>query len=113
MPHICLIYPFVQHDKLQDSTEKLLDVCSSIPSFTIDLSTFGFFEHAPRSVTCYLDPLPSPALVSLQAAVQSSFPTLNDLVENGVFRPHLTVGQFPSKVLRSVCSKGDCIFIPL
>ncbi|MBN1490483.1 MAG: 2'-5' RNA ligase family protein [Phycisphaerae bacterium] len=94
MPHITLLYPFRPVERFDEIAPALRDCCATIEPFEIELKTFHYFQHHPRSLTMWLAPEPPEPVTALQAALQPCAPDCTDVtLHEGGFRPHLSVGQ--------------------
>ena len=93
MPHINLIYPFIEIEKYPDMVSALKTVLESFPSFNIILDRFDFFSHSKKSKTLYLKPDPNSISIlrNLHEKIRSLVP-----FDEREFHPHLTLGQYKS-----------------
>jgi len=98
MPHVTLLYPFMQEADLDDGTEdRLREVCRGAASFTVVLGDFGMFQHASMRRTVWLRPEPPEPIVQLHGRLTATFPQFSDTSRyRSGFTPHLSVGQFPA-----------------
>ena len=118
MPHVNLLYPFVEDDEAGENFARAARVArealASHAPFPCALSRRArFFEHrgsvtawrAPEDVDAEADddddkassaPVSSARVVALQAALESAFPFADDLgaIGGDGFVPHLSVGQW-------------------
>ncbi len=94
MPHVTLVYPFRVRGQFGTLADKLRQVCKGIERFEVCLGEFRHFYHGRGRSILWLAPEPGPALVRLQAAVESVAPDCSDVSQRrGGFTPHLSVGQ--------------------
>lgn len=97
MPHVNLLYPFVEPHILAAAAAALADVCRDVRPFRVRLAEFRTFRHPSGSHTIWLAPEPPEALVDLQARLQARFPGCDDISRFPTgFTPHLSVGQVPA-----------------
>jgi len=103
MPHINLLYPFVDEETYENQNikQKLLKSVSSLQPFEVSLADFDQFQHSPKNSTLFVTSnLNKDRILALQNALVSAVPECNDLntrSEDNVFHPHLTLGQFRGK----------------
>ena len=101
MPHITLLYPFAERHSFADITPALTKAAQQIVPFSIELSRFDAFKHR-RSCTMFLVPEPEDEIVRLHSALMQHLPDYNDTAQfAGGFHPHLSVGQFQHRSLRT------------
>jgi len=101
MPHINLLYPFIPEEQFLNNLERLVNGLSSLSPFKLVFRRFDSFCHG-RSYTMFMKPEadPADALITLQSKLEEVFPLCDDLrtIGDHGFAPHMTVGQFNSKV---------------
>lgn len=105
MPHITLVFPFVDEelseDELQGVLNKVRDVTSHTKPFELSFSSFGSFKHGQTSFTAFLEPcsMSEKALCSLVTRLAVELPEFTDSPSRrgGSFTPHLTLGQFRAR----------------
>ena len=101
MPHITLLYPFAERHNFADITPALAEAAQQVDSFSIELARFDAFKHR-RSCTMFLVPEPADQIVRLHSALIQHLPDYNDTTQfAGGFHPHLSVGQFQHRSLRT------------
>ena len=101
MPHITLLYPFAEHHNFADVTPALAEAAQQIAPFSLELARFDAFKHR-RSCTMFLVPEPADQIVRLHSALIQHLPDYNDTTQfAGGFHPHLSVGQFQHRSLRT------------
>ena len=94
MPHINLLYGFVDERHFAEAADVLSKTLAGFEAFDLSLDHFRHFNHG-KSETLWLATTPSAegALRRLQATLQAAFPACDELSRRGEFQPHLTVGQ--------------------
>jgi 2'-5' RNA ligase len=99
MPHVNLLYPFVPEAVFPEALDRLNKALAQLPRFTVRLEKLGYFNFG-NTCTIWADPVSSPpdAIQRLHAALLHCFPHCTETSDEGVFRPHLTLGQFPGKL---------------
>ena len=101
MPHITLLYPFAEPHNFADITTALTKAAQQIAPFSVELARFDAFKHR-RSCTMFLVPEPADQIVYLHGALIQHLPDYNDTAQfAGGFHPHLSVGQFQHRSLRT------------
>jgi len=100
MPHINMLYPFVNGEHFEAVVDNIRQAISSITPFKVSFKNFNYFNHG----AVWLQPqTENNNVVTLQSLLERAFPYCNDLSkksENG-FTPHLSVGQWPKKDLKT------------
>jgi poly(A) polymerase len=94
MPHVTLLYGFVPESHFEAAAQATAEAVASLKPFEVELSHFDAFEHRASS-TVWIRPdtkVPG-ALIELQRALLSAFPTCQEQQREGGFTPHLTVAQ--------------------
>lgn len=96
-PHINIIYPFVQASQLNDALVVLKSAFQKTPmeSITIKIDQVGVFRHR-KNATVFLQPDEGSSeriRVLRKALVEALGRDEGEGTHDGVFRPHLTVGQ--------------------
>mmetsp|Transcript_19716 Transcript_19716/g.27530 ORF Transcript_19716/g.27530 Transcript_19716/m.27530 type:complete len:205 (-) Transcript_19716:82-696(-) len=95
MPHINLIYPFVESSSFGVSALSIAKICKEVQPFWVSLDEFGHFKQR-KALTVHLKPRSEPKEDLIQELRRKIFETLlPHLKENRAFNPHLTVAQFP------------------
>ncbi|KAH3762167.1 RNA ligase/cyclic nucleotide phosphodiesterase [Pelomyxa schiedti] len=117
MPHINMMWPFVQPEAIDMAAERLTACLSTVPPFKLTFSNFNHFEHS-KSCVMWLQPQTQPptALVDLANKLVSAFPFFNDLVANEEhhgFHPHLTCGQFAKNQIDTKKNEFAATFKPI
>ena len=97
MPHINLIYPFIEIEKYPDIISKLKTELENFPSFNIILDRFDYFSHSKKSKTLFLKPDPNSIIIlrNLYQKLKALLSLKDDSLERE-FEPHLTLGQYSS-----------------
>ena len=108
MPHINLLFPFVQNDKIPDITERLNRELSKFPPFVLNLNEIGFFSQKDSN-TYHLKPKDESGMVNLYNTIRAAIPEFR--VKNNSYHPHLTLGQWkksenPQDFLENLFPKG-------
>lgn len=98
-PHINLLWPFVSKDQFYQASQALQAKMNNMPSFSIILDTFTYFED---SKYLFLVPSSSKELQALHKVIVESFPDLaqEQTLREGAYYPHMTVGQIADKKVR-------------
>lgn len=102
MPHITLIFPCAnpaQNVAVERFLKAVKDVTARQPSFVLTFNAFGNFVHSRNSRTLYLKPNreAEEELTRFVDALATQLPDFDDVRRNGVFTPHLSLGQFRSQ----------------
>ena len=93
MPHVTLLYPFLEGLACETSLVALSRACASVSSFVVSLSRLSRFRHR-SSHTIWLRPEPSDALRNLHKNLCAADPgCVHVWTHADGFTPHLTVGQ--------------------
>ena len=103
MPHITLLYPFAARHDFGDITSALTKAAQQVSPFSIQLARFDAFQHR-KSCTMFLVPEPpkTKSCDCTASLMDSSFPDYDDTARfAGGFHPHLSVGQFQHRSLRT------------
>jgi 2'-5' RNA ligase len=96
-PHINILYPFVQAPQLDDAVDLLRSAlqASNIANFGIKINDVGVFRHR-KNATIFLSP-DSKSTQQIGMLRKFLVETLgrkeSDGTYDGMFRPHLTIGQ--------------------
>jgi len=93
MPHITLLYPFRPSEKFDAVVGPLEEASRTVEPFRIRLAEFDRFDHGRDNFTVWLKPAPAEPVCALQAALQAVAPDCDDVIHDGRFVPHLSVGQ--------------------
>ncbi|MBU8898212.1 DUF504 domain-containing protein [Corallococcus sp. M34] len=100
MPHVTLLYPFVEEQHFDAAEARLRAALQSLQPFEVTLADAGHFDHR-ASRTVWLRPEDSPrgALHELHAALQAVMPARQESTSPGHtgFTPHLSVGQLQKR----------------
>ena len=101
MPHITLLYPFAERRDFTGIAPALAKAVQQVSPFSIELSRFDAFQHR-KSCTMFLVPEPENEIVQLHSLLLQHLPDYDDTARfAGGFHPHLSVGQFQSRSLRT------------
>lgn len=101
MPHITLLYPFVERRDFTDVIPALAKAAQQITPFSLEFTRFDAFKHR-KSATVFLVPEPIDDIVRLHHVLMQHLPDYNDTARfSGGFYPHLSVGQFQHRSLSS------------
>ena len=101
MPHITLLYPFAEPRDFTEITSALAKAAQQVSLFSIELARFDAFQHR-KSCTMFLVPEPVDEIVRLHTILLQHLPDYDDTARfAGGFHPHLSVGQFQSRSLRT------------
>lgn len=90
MPHINLVYPFVEKEDFPWAREALVSACKDLVPFHMEFMEFQYFNHRKNRYVLWLKPTPTESLLNLQKKIQSVLP--NDF-HRRKFTPHMTVAQ--------------------
>eukprot|EP00026_Physarum_polycephalum_P017454 Phypoly_transcript_18682.p1 GENE.Phypoly_transcript_18682~~Phypoly_transcript_18682.p1 ORF type:complete len:183 (+),score=20.16 Phypoly_transcript_18682:168-716(+) len=108
MPHVNLLFPFLDYDSLEGAADKLQKALSEVQPFHVTLNSFCHFDHAKNCVV-WLDPVSDRqnAVKDLQSKVEATFPMCDDQGKKSDhgYTPHLTLGQFPKKDISQTKAK--------
>eukprot|EP01126_Amoeba_proteus_P004644 TRINITY_DN1153_c0_g1_i17.p1 TRINITY_DN1153_c0_g1~~TRINITY_DN1153_c0_g1_i17.p1 ORF type:complete len:162 (-),score=17.07 TRINITY_DN1153_c0_g1_i17:282-767(-) len=99
MPHINLIFPFVPPEEFTRASQVLSTALMNVTPFQITWDRFQSFDHGNKSVI-WLHPSATETVRNIEYSIVRAIPLCDDQTtksENG-FTPHLTVGQWSSKV---------------
>lgn len=98
MPHVNLIFPFVNAEDIDDMVARLTKALASFPPFEADMGTLGMFKK--RDVTFHLKPGKGhEQFLALSKAVHA---TLSEIELKRAFQPHLTLGQCRKKDFKTL-----------
>ncbi len=97
MPHITLIYPFIEKEKFVWFETNLAQVCQNFNQFSITLEKFCYFDHGRGHFTLWLSPDSGKILEKLQQKILEIVPTEIRQEQKLPFHPHLSVGQVEDK----------------
>lgn len=94
MPHINVLYPFVEKEQIDGVQSRLRAACSRVEPFELELAGFQQFHHGKGRYTMWLIPEPAGPLQQLATELAAELPELDDQFryESG-YTPHLSVGQ--------------------
>lgn len=93
MPHVTLLYPFVQEEYLRAAADKLRTACREVTPFRVALQRFNYFAPPSGPATMYLEPEPAHRIEQLHSRLVAVMPWCDDTerFEAG-YVPHLSVG---------------------
>ncbi|MCE2414607.1 2'-5' RNA ligase family protein [Candidatus Poribacteria bacterium] len=101
MPHITLLYPFAERHDFESAIRILTKAARQVSPFSIAFTRFDAFKHR-KSATMFLVPEPTDEIVQLHTILQHHLPDYDDTARfAGGFHPHLSVGQFSHRSLRT------------
>ena len=101
MPHITLLYPFAERNDFIDVIPALEKAAQQVSPFCVELTRFDAFQHR-KSCTMFLVPEPEDEIVRLHSTLMRHLPDYDDTAQfAGGFHPHLSVGQFSHRSLRT------------
>ena len=101
MPHITLLYPFAERHDFESVIPALAQAAQQGPRFSVALDRFDAFRHR-KSCTMFLVPDPEDAIAGLHSTLMRHLPDYDDTTRfTGGFHPHLSVGQFSHRSLRT------------
>ena len=101
MPHITLLYPFAERRDFTEITSALVKASQQTSPFSIELARFDAFQHR-KSCTMFLVPEPADEIARLHSTLLQHLPDYDDTAQfAGGFHPHLSVGQFQTRSLRT------------
>lgn len=92
MPHINLMFPFVNKNQFNEIKEKLSNSLKDIEKFEMDLCEIGYFKQGKKA-TVHIKPRDDSMLQKLFSIVRKTLPDIP--LKHDTFTPHLTIGQFP------------------
>ena len=93
MPHITLLCPFRPVEQFDAVAGALEEACRAVEPFHVRLAGFDRFDHGRGGFTVWLKPEPPGEICALQSALQAVAPDCDDVIHDGRFVPHLSVGQ--------------------
>ncbi|KAL6065052.1 Peptidyl-prolyl cis-trans isomerase E [Balamuthia mandrillaris] len=100
MPHITLLFPFVEDLYFEEAQQRLTAALSSMKPFTLRFRKFDFFEHS-KSYTVWAHPEDEPegSLKELQRKIEEAYPYCDaqSTKSDKGFTAHMSVGQFKKK----------------
>uniref|UniRef100_A0A6B2L6N7 2'-5' RNA ligase family protein n=1 Tax=Arcella intermedia TaxID=1963864 RepID=A0A6B2L6N7_9EUKA len=100
LPHINLLYPFVQSSQFEIASDMMLKALRSITPFQLELNQFGYFANG-NTYTIFLKPSHASVrgVLQIQSSLLRLFPFCNELNQKSEkgFQPHLTLAQFNSE----------------
>ena len=101
MPHITLLYPFAVHRDFAAVMPALAQAAQEVFPFSVEFARFDDFRHR-KSSTMFLIPEPANDIVQLHNTLVKHLPDYDDTARYaGGFHPHLSVGQFQHRSLRT------------
>ena len=101
MPHITLLYPFAERRDFASIIRALTQTAQQVSAFSVTFARFDAFKHR-RSATMFLVPEPEDEIVRLHATLMKYLPDYDDTARFASgFHPHLSVGQFSHRSLRT------------
>ena len=88
--HITLLYPFVPPDQIENTVDKLKNICADVPAYEVTLDRYGRFEG-----TVFLEPSNPEPILQLFRRLAGAFPEYPVYGgEHGPeLHPHLTLAQ--------------------
>ena len=101
MPHITLLYPFAERHDFESVIPALENAAQQISPFSVEFARFDAFQHR-KSCTMFLVPEPEDETARLHNTLMRHLPDYDDTARfAGGFHPHLSVGQFSHRSLRT------------
>ena len=101
MPHITLLYPFAERRDFESVIPALTKATQQIAPFSVEFVRFDAFRHR-KSSTMFLVPEPEDEIARLHSTLMHHLPDYDDTARfAGGFQPHLSVGQFQHRSLRT------------
>ena len=101
MLHITLLYPFAERHDFESIIPALTKAAQQVTPFSVKLARFDAFRHR-KSCTLFLVPEPKDDIVRLHGTLMHHLPDYDDTARfAGGFHPHLSVGQFSHRSLRT------------
>lgn len=101
MPHITLLYPFAERRDFASVIPALTKAAQQIAPFSVAFTHFDAFRHR-KSCTMFLVPEPEDEIAQLHGTLMHHLPDYDDTARfDGGFHPHLSVGQFSHRSLRT------------
>ena len=101
MPHITLLYPFAEQHDFGSIIPTLTQAARQVSPFSVGFTRFDAFRHR-KSCTLFLVPEPESEIARLHSALMHHLPDYDDTARfAGGFYPHLSVGQFSHRSLRT------------
>lgn len=101
MPHINLVFPFLESDKIDECIPKLEMALSEVIPFVINFDQFNAFIRK-KDANVYLNPQDDGNISNIYHLINE---TLNLPPNKREYHSHLTVGQFKKKDLSSTLLK--------
>ena len=95
MPHITLVYPFLERSRFGCAARGLRAACKAVKPFDVELARFTFFGGAKGYYTLWLAPEPEQSILDLHASLLGCAACEEFYSERALihFTPHLSVGQ--------------------
>ena len=114
MPHVTLLYPFVQEEYLRAAADQLRTACEDVKPFRLTLGRFNHFERPSGEATIYLEPAPAGKVEQLHSRLLAVMPWCDDTerFEAG-YVPHLSVGTCRVEEVESVKEQLETEWSPL
>jgi len=102
MPHVNLIYPFIESVHFKEVIDSTKHALSAIRPFSVRMEAFNHFAHK-GSCTMWLHPkTQNKEILELQSILEQCFPYCDDLgmKSDTGFTPHLSVGQWNKQTVK-------------
>ncbi len=113
MPHITLLYPFAERHDFESVIPALVKAAQQISPFSVKFARFDAFRHR-KSCTIFLVPEPEDETAQLHSILMRHLPDYDDTTRfAGGFHPHLSVGQFSHRSLRTAQERLQTEWQPL
>lgn len=97
MPHLTLLFPFVEVEQFPEIYEKLQNKLKNFGGFQLNFNKIDYFKQG-RNVTMHIKPSNDMKLQELFKAIRDTFPDIQ--TKHDEFHPHLTIGQFKNSELQ-------------
>lgn len=98
MPHINLLFPFVNEEQFDKVINILQPILLNIDSFNINMNEIGYFSQGKDKITVHIKSSNDDKLQELYNIICLNLPQeLKELItakHYHKFNPHLTIGQF-------------------
>jgi len=112
MPHISLMFPFVELEDFPTAAKEFYDVLGEMEPFEVVLESIDHFVHS-KEIVVFAKPKDSKNLVHLENLIVKVYPHLSDQIREGVFTPHSTLGQFPKKDIGNTIKEISATWKPI
>lgn len=116
MPHINILFPFIDDSNFDKVIPKLEEILSVIPSFDITFDKFDYFDRKGKEQTVWLNPnvvLNNDGSNSLQMVYNEMAELFPHLATRDVFIPHLSCGQFRPNDVKNIINKFNASWVPI